>query len=85
MNSPRDRANRGAMFLAIGAGAFCFVVSLLAMISFGIATGFEHVEISFNSLSQHHLDWWEIFSLISSLMLSALTSRVLFRYWKKFI
>jgi len=76
---------RGALFLAFGAGGVCFLFSLVAMILFGIATGIESVGISFSSLSQHHLDWWEIVSLSVSLAVSTLTSQAFFRYLQKFI
>jgi hypothetical protein len=85
MISPRNRAARGAMFFALGAGSTCFFLSLIALIALGIAMGFEQLEISFTPLSQPRLTWWEIVSLLASLGLSVSTAEFVLRYCKKYI
>ena len=85
MASPRDHAARGALFFALGVGATCFFLSLVVLISLGIATGYEDLEISFTPPLHSHLTWWEILSLLASLGLSVSTAEFVFHRCKKYI
>jgi hypothetical protein len=85
MTSPRYRAARGSLFFALGAGAACFFLSLIALLYLGLVMGLEHFEISFTPVPQKHLSWWEIVSLLASLGLSVFTAEFVLRYCKKCI
>jgi hypothetical protein len=85
MTSRRNRAVRGTLFLAFGAGAVCFFLSFFALLCLGLVTGFGPLVISFSPLEQEHLSRWEIFSLLVSLGLSVFTAEFVFRYCKKYI
>jgi hypothetical protein len=85
MPSPHGHADRGALFFALGAGAACFFLSLIALISLGVAMGYEHLEIPLTLPSGPHLTWWEIVSFLASLGLSVSTAEFAYRRCKKYI
>ena len=85
MEPRRNRAADGALFLSLGAGAACFFLSLSALLWLGLATGFEHFEISFTPSQKKEWTWGEILSLLVSLGLSIFAAEVIFRYCKRYI
>jgi hypothetical protein len=68
------RAAHDALFFAFLAGAGCYFVSFVGLVAVGFVTGFEHWEISFTTVPQKHLSWWEIVSLLVSLVPSVFTA-----------
>lgn len=80
----RNRAARGAIFFALGVGAVCFLLSLVAMIWLGIATGIEHIQISFTPAPKKSASWWDILSLVVSLGFSFLAAEFVLRVCKKY-
>jgi hypothetical protein len=85
MASPQGHADRGALFFALGAGATCFFLALIALILLGVATGYEHFEIPFTLPSPSNLTWWEIVSFLASLGLSVSTAQFVYRRCKRYI
>jgi len=86
MTAQRNRAPRGAMFLAIGAGAMCFFISLFSLLWAGIAIGLARLDIlAFGPARKTPMGPWEIFSLLVSLAFSALTTVIVYRSCRKWI
>jgi hypothetical protein len=74
------------MFLAFGAGAICFFISLFSLFWLGTAIGFVRLDLfNFGTTPKRLMDTWEIVILLVSLALSILASELVFRSCKKYI
>jgi len=83
MSSTHNRTAHGTtLFFALWAGAGCFFFSFFVLMWLGLATGIEHLEISFTAVPKKPMDWWEIVSLLASLGLSVFTAAFVFRSCK---